>query len=66
MNNVGNCKSCGKTIVWMKTVQGKNMPVDMTEHALEDAQAGELFNHEEHVSHFSTCPAADKHREARK
>ena len=65
MSGVSNCRSCGKTIVWMKTIQGKNMPVNITEQSLDDANHNEFFNPLEHVSHFSTCPQAKKHRRPR-
>lgn len=60
----GNCRSCGAMIVWFKTISGKNMPVNITEQALEDAKEGEFYNpkNDEHIAHFATCPNADKHR----
>ena len=55
------CRSCGAEIVWLKTVNGKNMPVDA-----ETFEPGdELFEPKRHTSHFSTCPEADKHRRPR-
>ena len=27
-NNFGQCKGCGRRILWIKTKAGKNMPVD--------------------------------------
>lgn len=49
------CRSCGKLIVWMKTKNGKNMPVNA-----ETAKFGDrLFDQSKgHVSHFSDCPNA--------
>jgi hypothetical protein len=54
------CRSCQAGIVWLKTRSGKNMPVDA-----ETFTQGEpaIFNPElGHISHFATCPNADKHR----
>ena len=28
--NFGRCSGCGRQIIWIKTVAGKNMPVDTT------------------------------------
>jgi hypothetical protein len=47
--------------VWLKTASGKNMPVDADTVDEGDTE----FDHEKHVSHFSTCPFANKHRKAR-
>jgi len=53
------CRSCGAPIVWVKTQAKKSMPVDAHTY---DAEDGLAFNHKKHVSHFATCPNADKHR----
>ena len=29
-DNIGQCRSCGARILWIKTKAGKNMPVDPT------------------------------------
>lgn len=56
------CKSCGAEIVWLKTAIGKSMPVDV-----DTVTNGEkTFNHGKHVSHFATCPQANKHRKPKK
>lgn len=54
-----SCRSCGASIIWLKTMAGKNMPVDYDSvHSLETT-----FNPKGgHVSHFSTCPNASRHR----
>lgn len=44
-----NCRSCKEEIYWIKTKNGKNMPVSMG-----------MMN--EYISHFATCPAANKFR----
>ncbi len=68
--NTAKCRSCGAYIVWLKTKAGKTMPVDAD--SVDDADApvgaGEkpLFDaNAGHVSHFATCPNADKHRKRR-
>ena len=58
----GQCRSCDAPIVWVKTQAGKNMPVDATSFDRED---GLVFNPDKHISHFATCPNADKHRKPR-
>lgn len=53
-----SCKSCGAPIFWLKTAAGRSMPVDSP-----SVQAGDTtFDGARHVSHFSTCPNADRHR----
>ncbi len=59
---MAKCRSCDADIVWLKTKAGKNMPVDADEDAVVDAEAGRLFDRDEHTSHFETCPDAEKHR----
>ena len=54
---MAKCRSCGAEIVWVKTLQGKNMPID----AETDDGSG-LFDHNVHVSHFATCPDAPSWR----
>ena len=31
-NNFGNCRGCGRPVIWIRTKAGKNMPVDTTIH----------------------------------
>lgn len=61
----GKCKSCGASIVWLKTKAGKSIPVDQA----EGIKAGDIFmvdSDKQMVSHFATCPNAAKHRKPRK
>ena len=69
------CKhpKCNAIIVWLKTVKGKNMPVDMeslTEDDITDLDLGEsehpLYRHGEHTSHFETCVAAQEFKDRRR
>jgi len=56
------CRSCGELVVWMKTKNGKNMPVNAKTAKFGDA----LFDSSKgHVSHFATCPNANEHRNPR-
>lgn len=56
---MSECRSCGAEIVWMKTKNGRNIPVDP-----ETATKGnkEFEPASGHISHFATCPFADDHR----
>jgi len=55
------CKDCEADITWLKTKNGKNMPVnteslvpgERPQDTIYDANAG-------HESHWSTCPSAEK------
>jgi hypothetical protein len=69
------CRSCNAPVVWVQTVKGKRMPVD-----LEPVWAGNLILRERmgqaplvfytkpyaeikrFISHFSTCPEAKRWR----
>lgn len=57
------CSSCGAPIVWFRTKAGKRMPVDASSCKPTDAEHQLDFTR--HVSHFSTCPEADKWRRPR-
>ncbi len=58
------CRSCGAIIMWMRTKSGKRMPVNYGSIPLNDPG---VFDPERgHISHFATCPNADKHRKPRK
>lgn len=64
------CKGCGKRIVWGKTDEGKNIPLDPSapvyevENVDEDrpgAEAGRVTRTKTAmVSHFKTCPNANE------
>ena len=54
-----NCKSCGKEIVFLKTRNGKIIPINA------DTMQGKetVYDHKiGHVSHFTTCKDASKFR----
>ena len=55
------CRSCNARIIFLETSSGKKMPIDADTVEAED----EVYEHGRHVSHFSTCPDADKFRSSR-
>jgi hypothetical protein len=54
------CTSCRADIVWLPTTRQKAMPVDAGSFTPGDTQ----FDSKKHVSHFATCPNADRHRKS--
>ena len=59
------CRSCGAPIIWMVTEQGKKIPVDpddVDEIDLEYEEGTPIFDPSTHISHFATCPDANKWR----
>jgi hypothetical protein len=56
------CTSCRADIVYLQTTNRKNMPVDASSFTPGDIE----FDSKKHVSHFATCPRADRHRSPRK
>ena len=63
------CKSCGADILWVITPKGKRTPLDA-----KKIRVATLMNddppkieevYEGYVSHWATCPTADKHRKAK-
>jgi hypothetical protein len=74
---IGRCKSCGATIFWTVTEAGKRMPcnlvaaekgnlvVDFSTDPPTSRHATKLEAWPvvaRYVSHFATCPTAEKHR----
>lgn len=57
------CSSCGRSIVWFRTRNGKRVPVNAESTKPTDAE--HQLDLSRHVSHFSTCPEADKWRRPR-
>ena len=60
---VGKCRSCARSIVWMPTAKGKTMPVDAETVGRDDTEYDPAKGH---ISHFATCPDAQKFRKGRK
>lgn len=67
MSERGNCRSCGATVLWVETESGKRMPLDAEPErrfvieAATDPMKARLRN--TYVSHFSTCPQAERWRQ---
>lgn len=71
-HKVSYCRSCRAKIIWMKTVNGKNIPVDAPQdndvfidaldRAAGRALEGDIFDSKKHISHFATCPNSNQHR----
>ena len=75
---MARCKGCGAEIIWIKTKRGKSMPVDekpvpyykgtKDKIVTEDGDViscdlnGTEFLGFGYVSHFVTCPKADRFR----
>ncbi len=59
MGNKGECRGCGQEIIWLKTKNGKNIPVDPE--TVSDPEA-EIFDKDTMTTHFDTCPEAGKFR----
>ncbi|MBD5504614.1 MAG: hypothetical protein HDR09_13030 [Lachnospiraceae bacterium] len=39
-NNFGNCRGCGRQVLWIRTKAGKNMPVDTAIHHYREDSDG--------------------------
>jgi hypothetical protein len=56
-DRIQNCQSCNAEIIFMITKNNKFIPVDYKEEFLEHSE----FNPElGHITHFATCPNAEK------
>lgn len=55
---VSTCKGCGEEIAWLRTANGKAIPVNPD--SIDDPNAMEFDPKGGHESHFATCPAADE------
>lgn len=58
------CKSCGASIIWLETFQGKKMPVDAKpeKRVVINARTGLAHVLDAYMPHWATCPKADHHR----
>lgn len=63
------CKTCGASIIWVKTTKGKDMPLDarkLSVFVIDPAQSAEgkqlAIQVTGYESHFATCVDADLHR----
>lgn len=67
-SKVSLCRSCDAEIVWMKTRNDKNIPVDvppMDDPKRDEILLADLFDRATMKTHFETCPNAKEHRQAR-
>lgn len=55
------CHSCNAPIIFLPTKLNKMIPVNAETVRNQDV----LFDSKFHVSHFATCPAAERHRKPR-
>jgi hypothetical protein len=60
---VTKCRSCPQSIVWMTTEKGKPMPVNAQTVRHGDLRYDISIGH---ISHWLTCPEANKHSKAGK
>jgi len=64
------CKSCKKQIIFLRTNKNKYIPVnfdsltDRDKH-ITSLNGDLLFRYGEHISHFATCPNANKFRRSK-
>ena len=58
---ITRCKTCRAQIIWFKTHDGRNMPVNADTVEAADQE----LDLKRHVSHFATCPQAAQHRKPR-
>ena len=57
---LSECRGCGQPVKWLKTIRGKNIPVDPD---TIDDQGATVFDQDQGmVSHFATCPKSDELR----
>lgn len=56
---MATCKGCGATIEWITTEAGKKMPVDPPRVVVVTFE-GKVVTGQ--MSHFATCPKADRFR----
>ena len=71
VNKPSKCNGCGEEIMWLKTKNGKNIPVNIPnfddgESAHEAVTTAIEFNPDYMVSHFATCKYANKFRKGDK
>jgi hypothetical protein len=60
------CRECNEPVLWFKTRNNKNVPVNITEKSKADHAAKLVFNTRDHQAHWKTCKnAAPHHRENR-
>ncbi len=61
----GTCKSCGASILWVRTAKGKQMPLDTKPQkliTLDDMPEATGYMTDCYTPHWATCPQAAQHR----
>ena len=59
------CKGCGAKVRWVKTANGNRMPLDLepvATNVMVEFMGSFVLAPKAFVSHFATCPQADKFR----
>lgn len=58
------CKACGAEIIWKKTTNGKNIPLDTEPRKMATIMKdGEtVWIGDAYTTHWETCPEADRFR----
>lgn len=58
---VGGRCSCGASIIFLRTAEGKRMPVELrsTRHTDDEST---LFDPQRHQAHWPNCPKAEEYR----
>ena len=54
------CKACGCPLMFVKTPDGKTMPLDVRAHVYKVENGVAVRIQERYVSHFFTCPKANQ------
>ncbi len=67
---LAKCKSCGASIIWVKSATHRDMPLDAEPKQgliirKRDGMHPVAVMTDVYRSHFATCPNADQHRKKR-
>jgi len=62
IKGIQHCRSCNAEILFVETAKGHMMPVNYKPEFENDKE----YDKTKHISHFSTCPEADKFRKKKK
>jgi hypothetical protein len=62
-----NCKACNTPIIWIKTANGKNMPIDAKPiKAYQGSQVTGFIFVDVHMTHWATCPKSKQFKKGGK
>lgn len=56
MSDISKCKSCGASIIWIKTATGKAHPLDAKTEKKWVFDGGGWITVSAYTSHFGSCP----------